>query len=73
MKLKIFIHRRYDPVLTRAKNPPKDSWNNHIQQCSSIQINTQNSVAFLYTKNAVREKDIRKTIPFTIASKKPNT
>jgi hypothetical protein len=30
----------------------------------------QKSVAFLYTKNVQIEKEYRKTIPFTIASKK---
>ena len=30
----------------------------------------QKSVAFLYTKNELSEKEIEKTIPFTIASKR---
>ena len=33
-------------------------------------INTQKSVAFLYTNDKLAERDIRKTIPFTIASKR---
>ncbi|KAI5941845.1 LINE-1 retrotransposable element ORF2 protein [Manis javanica] len=33
-------------------------------------INTQKSVAFLYTNNEPTEREIRKTIPFTIASKR---
>ena len=33
-------------------------------------INTQKSVAFLYTNNELIEREIRKTIPFTIASKR---
>ena len=33
-------------------------------------INTQKSVTFLYTNNEPIEKEIRKTTPFTIASKK---
>ena len=33
-------------------------------------INTQKSVAFLYTNDELAERDIRKTIPFTIASKR---
>lgn len=32
-------------------------------------INTEKSVAFLYTNNEVLEKAIRKTIPFTVALK----
>ena len=35
-------------------------------------INIQKSVAFLYTKNEVSEREIRKTIPFTIAVKRIN-
>ena len=31
---------------------------------------TQKSVAFLYTSNEPIEREIRKTIPFTIASKR---
>ena len=33
-------------------------------------INVQKSVAFLYTNNEAAERDIKKTIPFTIAPKK---
>ena len=33
-------------------------------------INTQKSVAFLYTNNELAEREIRKTTPFTIASKR---
>jgi hypothetical protein len=32
-------------------------------------ISTQKPVTFLYTNNAQTEKEIRETIPFTIASK----
>jgi hypothetical protein len=37
---------------------------------AGYKINFQNSVAFLYTNNEQIEKEYRKTIPFTIASKK---
>jgi len=43
-----------------------------IQQFSNVakyKINAQKSVAFLYTKNATIEREIRETIPFTIAPK----
>ena len=33
-------------------------------------INIQKSVAFLFTNNNPSEKEIKKTMPFTIASKK---
>ena len=34
-----------------------------------IKINTQNSLAFLYTNNEKTERDIKEIIPFTIAMK----
>ena len=43
-----------------------------IQQFSDVagyKINAQKSVAFLYTNNESEEKEIRESIPFTIASK----
>ena len=33
-------------------------------------INTQKSLAFLYTNNEWREREIKETIPFTIAMKR---
>ena len=33
-------------------------------------INTQKSVAFLYTNNEKTEREIKETIPFTIATKR---
>ena len=40
-----------------------------FSKVAEYKINTQKSVAFLYT-NELAEREIRKTIPFTIASKK---
>ena len=37
---------------------------------AGYKINTQKSLAFLYTNNEKREKEIKETIPFTIAKKK---
>ena len=34
-----------------------------------IKINIQKSITFLYAKNETSEKEIKKTIPITIASK----
>jgi hypothetical protein len=36
---------------------------------AGYKINLQKSLAFLYTNNEQIEKEYRKTIPFTIASK----
>jgi hypothetical protein len=42
---------------------------NRFGKVPGYKINTQKSVAFLYTNNTQTEKEIRATIPFTIASK----
>ena len=39
-------------------------------QFAGYQINTQKSLAFLYTNNEKTEREIKETIPFTIASKR---
>jgi hypothetical protein len=43
---------------------------NSFSKVAGYKINLQKPVAFLYTKNEQIEKENRKTIPFTIASKK---
>ena len=43
-----------------------------IEQFSNVagyKISTQNSLAFLYTNNEMEEREIRESIPFTIAPK----
>jgi hypothetical protein len=45
---------------------------NSFSKVAVYKINLQKSVAFLYTNNEQIEKGYRKTIPFTIASKKSN-
>jgi hypothetical protein len=42
---------------------------NSFSKVAGYKINIQKSVAFLYNNNVQTEKEIRKTIPFTIASK----
>ena len=37
---------------------------------AGYKINTQKSLAFLYTNNEKVEKEIKETIPFTIATKR---
>ena len=41
-----------------------------FSKVAGYKINTQESIAFLYTNNELAEREIRKTIPFTIASKR---
>ena len=55
---------------------PKDSTRklleliNKYNKVAGYKINTQNSLAFLYTNNEKAEKEIKETIPFTIAMKR---
>ena len=62
-------------MILYIKNP-KDSTPKLLQLISEYskvagyKINTQKSVAFLYANNELAEREIRKTIPFTIALKR---
>ena len=55
---------------------PKDSTRklleliNEYSKVTGYKINTQKSLAFLYTNNEKVEKEITETIPFTIATKR---
>ena len=43
---------------------------NEYSKFAVYKINTQKSLAFLYTNNEEVEKEIKETIPFTIATKR---
>ena len=43
---------------------------NEFDKVAGYKINTQKSVAFLYTNNERSEREIEETIPFTITSKR---
>ena len=55
---------------------PKDSTRkllkliNEYSKVAGYKINTQKSLAFLYMDNEKVEKEIKETIPFTIATKR---
>ena len=55
---------------------PKDSTKklleliNEFSKLAGYKINTQKSVAFSYTNNELTKRNIKKTIPFTIATKR---
>ena len=59
---------------TQRENP-KDSTKkileliNEFSKVAGYKINIQKSVAFLYANNKLTEREIKKTIPFTIAKK----
>ena len=54
---------------------PKDSTRklleliNEYSKVAGYKVNIQKSLAFLYTNNKKIEKEIKETIPFTIATK----
>ena len=54
---------------------PKDSTRkllqliNEYSKVSGYKINTEKSLAFLYTNNEKTEREIKETVPFTIATK----
>ena len=43
---------------------------NEYSKVSGFKINTQKSLAFLYTNNEKTEREIKETIPFTTAMKR---
>ena len=70
VKLSLFA----DDMILYLQNP-KDSTRilleliNEYRKVAGYKINTQKSLAFLYTNNEKTEREIKETIPFTIATK----
>ena len=71
VKLSLFA----DDMILYIENP-EDSTRKFLQlideygKLARYKINTQKSLAFLYTNNEKAEREIKETIPFTIAMKK---
>ena len=71
VKLSLFA----DNMILYIENP-KDSTRklleliNEYSNVAGYKINTQKSLAFLYTNNEKTEREIKETIPFTIATKR---
>ena len=71
VKLSLFA----DDTILYIENP-KDSTRklleliNKYGKVAEYKINTQKSIAFLYTNNEKTEREIKETIPFTIATKR---
>ena len=70
IKLSLFA----DDMILYIENP-KDSIRkflelfNEFNKVAGYKINTQKSLAFLYTNNEKSEREIKESIPFTIAIK----
>ena len=64
-----------DDIILYIENP-KDSIGKLLELISEFskvagyKINTQKSLAFLYTNNEKSEREIKESIPFTIATKR---
>ena len=71
VKLSLFA----DDMILYIENP-KDSTRklleliNEYSKVAGYKINTQRSLAFVYTNNEKTEREIKETIPFTIAMKR---
>jgi hypothetical protein len=61
-----------DDMILYIKDSTKNFFDtiNIFSKLAGYKINMRKSVAFLYTNNEPPKKEIRKTIPFTLASKK---
>ena len=74
VKLSLFA----DDMILYIENP-KDATRklleliNEFGKVAGYKINTQKSLAFLYTSNERSEREIKETIPFTISTKRINT
>jgi hypothetical protein len=56
--------------LSDSKNSTREHLNliNNFSEVAGYKINSNKSVAFLYTKDKQAEKEIRETTPFTIVT-----
>ena len=71
VKLSLFS----DGMILYIENPKVASrkvleLNNEYSKVEGYKINTQKSLAFLYTNNEKTEREIKETIPFTIVAKR---
>ena len=68
VKLSLFTD---DMILQKSLDSIKKLFEliNDFSKVSGYKINIQKSVAFLYTNSKIFEKEIKKIIPFTLASK----
>ena len=68
VKLLLFAYL-YDPILCIENPKVSTKKTNRINECSKVaeyKIKIQKYVAFLYTNKELSEREIKKTIPFTI-------
>ena len=63
--------RRHDTLYGKPKDSTKKllEWIHEFSKVAGYKINAQKSVAFPYTNNEATEREIKESIPFTIAPK----
>ena len=64
-----------DDMILYIENPKDDTWKlleliNEFGKVAGYKINAQKPLVFLYTNNEWSEREIKETIPFTIATKR---
>ena len=71
LKLSLFADDIIQHIRKPKESTPKPlDLMSEFSKVAGHKINTQKPVAFLYTNNELAEREIRKTIPFTGASKR---
>ena len=68
----LIVCRWHDPLHGKPKDTTRKLLEliNKYSKVSGYKINTEKSLAFLYTKNEKTEREITETIPFAIAMKR---
>ena len=68
----VIIHRRHDSAPTKPYRLHQKILEliNEFGKVAGYKINVHKSMAFLYTNNALSERETKKTIPFTVATNK---
>ena len=74
-KEEVIVSLFADDMILYIKNPTESTPKlldliSEFSKVAGYKINTQKSMPFLYTNNELAEREIRKTIPFTTASKR---
>ena len=69
-KLSLFTHGMILYIQKALKTHPKTVRTNKFNKIAKCKINIQILMVCLYTKNKLLEKEIKKTIPFTMAIKR---
>ena len=64
------LYKTESEVNTRSTKTTQS--NSEFDKTARYKVNTQKSKAFLYTNNETSEREIRKKIPFDIATRKIN-